>query len=308
MVRLGLHIDGLRRDQGQLLVRVFEKIAGVHQPAEPRRADAVEDAQQALGGARQAPVVFQSEHHAAFLGFGEAALDAFDAPLEALFLRVAGQDRLDAAVLHQLVEVLRGAPAAGVDADARAAEFVSDLDALLGVLDVLGEFLGLRLHEALVRGDAANLEAVAEGVALELAQVGAAGGVERRLLVDVHLAVQNVHAFDAQRGGLVHDRLDRDLRGPEMPIRVSGDGQLVAPGGLGVGGGADRGEGGGGGEAGGGEERTPVQVQVQVQVSVSSQSWRGNKGWGVPIWWPAGNPPQVVAARRSGRADRPSCA
>ena len=56
------------------------------------------------GVRREAPVILQREHHAALRGFGQAFLDAVDAPLEAFVFGVAGQHRLLAARLHRVVE------------------------------------------------------------------------------------------------------------------------------------------------------------------------------------------------------------
>jgi len=75
-------------------------------------------------------------------------------------------------------------------------------------------------------------------MALQPAQVRAAGGVERRAFPDLHLAVQDVDALGAELGGTVHHGLDGHLRRLEVPVRVGGDGELGAA--------AVRGRGGGG--------------------------------------------------------------
>src|SRR5438128_10054281 len=105
--------------------------------------DRVDNAQQSFRRARQAPVVFQREEDAAFLGPGQASLYGVDAPLEPVVFPVTGKNWFHAAMGHERVEIDR-VPAPGVDADAWDAKLIGDLDALLGVLHVLGDFLRLR--------------------------------------------------------------------------------------------------------------------------------------------------------------------
>ena len=64
--------------------------------------------------------------------------------------RYTGEHWLDAAVGHELVETLGGAPTTGVDADGRAAEFVGELDTLFRVFHFDCEFGGIGLDETLV--------------------------------------------------------------------------------------------------------------------------------------------------------------
>jgi hypothetical protein len=60
-------------------------------------------------------VVFQRHDDAALFGFGNAFLNALEAPFKTVVLSATGQNRLAAARFHQIVEVLDGVPAAGVE-------------------------------------------------------------------------------------------------------------------------------------------------------------------------------------------------
>jgi len=54
----------------------------------------------------------------------------FDAPLETVILSTAGHDRFDSARLMQIVEILDRVPTAGVQADTRHAQLVSDFETI----------------------------------------------------------------------------------------------------------------------------------------------------------------------------------
>jgi hypothetical protein len=71
-------------------------------------------------------------------------------------------------------------------------------------------------------------------VAFEFLEVAASFVRERFLFRDVHLAMQDVDAFDSQAGGLVNDRLDRNAGGAEVPVGVSGDGKFDTLPGFGI--------------------------------------------------------------------------
>jgi len=150
---------------------------------------------------------------------------------------VVGQDWLDAAFLHQFVKVLNGAPAAGIDAQAGDAEVVADFDALFGVLNLASDFGGVGAEKGLVGGEADQVDAVAETLAFELLQVRAMAVGERLPLGDVHLPVQNIHAGNAEVGGLINDRFDRNFRVAKMPVRIGAQAQLYwwFAGGTGIG-------------------------------------------------------------------------
>ncbi len=116
-------------------------------------------------------MVFQRKHHAALGGLGQAFLDRVDAPLESVVQRVARQQRLLAAQLHQLVERLHRAPTAGVEPDARDAHAVCQVDALLRVLNVFVAHSGIGIDKVLVNRQADQVDAVRERVPLELLQI-----------------------------------------------------------------------------------------------------------------------------------------
>ena len=220
VVRLGLHKIRLGRDLLQLGVRILEEVAGIHQQPQPRRVDGVDDAQQPLRRTGEAPVVLQRKHHAALGGLGQAFLDRVDAPLESLVQRVARQQRFLAAQLHQLVERLHRAPTAGVESDARDAHAVSQVDALLRVLDVFIAHGGIGIDEILMDRQADQVDAIGERMSFKLLQIA--------VVLRVHLPVENVHPLDAKPGRLVDHCLDGHFRVAEMPVRVGRDAKLDA--------------------------------------------------------------------------------
>ena len=95
-------------------------------------------------------MVFQRHDDTALFGSGDALFDAFDAPFETVLLGAAGQDRLDTAGFHQVVEVSDGVPAPGVEPDTRDAELIGDFEAFVGMLDLLGALGRVLLDEILV--------------------------------------------------------------------------------------------------------------------------------------------------------------
>src|SRR5437762_11724214 len=134
IVGLGLYENGLGRDLLKFGIGVFQEIAGVHQHAQPRRVNGVDDAEQTFRGAGQAPIVFQREDDTAFRSLRQTPLNSLDTPLETLLFGVTVEDRFDTAIGHQGVEINR-VPAAGVDANAWNAKMIRDLNASLGTLD-----------------------------------------------------------------------------------------------------------------------------------------------------------------------------
>ena len=95
-------------------------------------------------------MVFEGHHDTALLGLGDALFDALNAPFEPVVLFVAGQNWLDAARLHQVIEIFDRVPSARVKPDARHAQFVCDLQAFVRVLDLFLPFLRIGLYEILV--------------------------------------------------------------------------------------------------------------------------------------------------------------
>lgn len=73
-------------------------------------------------------MVFEAENYAALFGPGQAFFDTIYDPLEAIVFGVAGKDRLNASIGHQIVEAPCRAPSTRVNADNRDAKPVSDFN------------------------------------------------------------------------------------------------------------------------------------------------------------------------------------
>ena len=97
-------------------------------------------------------MVLKGEDDTALLCLGQTFLYAVDAPFETVVESVALEDGFLAAQFHEVVEVARRASAARVEPDAGDAHLVGQLDAFLGMFDVLLAGFGRRLHEVLVDG------------------------------------------------------------------------------------------------------------------------------------------------------------
>jgi hypothetical protein len=265
LIGFGLDEDGFRGDLREFVVGIFKEVAGIHEGAQPRGREGVEDSEQALRGAGEAPVVFEAEQDAALGGFGEARLDAVDAPLETLVLGMTWEDGFLAAGFHELIERADGVPASGVEADAGDAEFVGDFDAFMGVFDLLPAVFGVGVDEILMDREADEVDALAEGVAFKCLQVGSMFAGEGSLFGDIHLTVEDIDAFDAEGSCLVDDGFDGDPCRAEVPVGVGGDSEFEALGRWGVGCGAgDGGQGeGGGGQAGIAEEGATIDFHRQ---------------------------------------------
>ena len=104
------------------------------------------------------------QHRSALLRFTHARLQALDAPFETVIFGMAGKDGFDAAGFHEIVEVFDGIPAAGIDADARDAQFVGDIEAFESVIDFFLTIGGVGLDEILVNGQADERDTVPEGM------------------------------------------------------------------------------------------------------------------------------------------------
>ena len=163
----------------------------------------------------------------------------------------------DAAIRHQGVEIHR-VPPARVDADAGNAELIGDLDALVRVLDVLADNFRFRTDKILVGREADQIDPVREGEAFQPVAISASRGVERRLFLEVHLPVQNVHSADADAGGFLDHRFDGNFRRTEMPVGISGNAELDVVVARCVSGCGLRSEGEGGGAARCGAEKSPA--------------------------------------------------
>ncbi len=150
VVGFGLHKDRAWGDLFEFIVGILQEIPSIHQDAEPGRTDGVRDGEQSLRGASQAPMILKSEHDAAFGGLVDAFPDGIDAPIQAVFLGVSREHRFFAAGGHEIVEGGDGIPTPGIEADAGDTEFVSDLDAFVGVIDLLGAVFGFGIDEVLM--------------------------------------------------------------------------------------------------------------------------------------------------------------
>src|SRR5213075_1805794 len=159
-------------------------------------------------------------NHTAFLGFGQTPLNAVQTPLKTFFFGVAGQDRFDAAVGHEGVEIDR-VPASGVDPNAGDAELIGDLNALLRVLDIFTDNFRFRADKILVSREADQVNAVGKREPLQFVARRAPSRVEGGLLIDVHLAMENIDSVDADLRGFLDHRFNRNFRWPKVPIGVS---------------------------------------------------------------------------------------
>ena len=200
VVGLGLEEDGAMGEGGELLVLVFEEVAGVESDLEPGRVDGLDDAFDAGCRAAEAPVVLKAESDAAFLGLGNELRDGVDDPLESLLFGVAGEGIFDAFVGHEVVEVFGGSPGAGVEAHGGDAEAVGLFDLGEGLGDVGFSFLGIRGEETLVGGEAHEVEAEGEGALLDALESGVA--------LILHLDLEDLDAVEAEVGGVLEADLD----------------------------------------------------------------------------------------------------
>ena len=219
---IGLGLDQ-HRQRGQhfhLLIHVFQKVPRVERHPQPGGFERLDHAHDTPRGPAQAPVILQTHRHATALGRFEALPQAVDHPLEAALVVIALERRFDALVFHQLVEILAGAPGAGVHPHGGDAHGIGQFNAPDGVVDVLLAHLLVRRQKSLMGGEAAQVQAEQESPALEPLEV-----VVAFLL---HLAVQDLHAVKAHFSSQVDTGLDAaQLLVAELPVRVSGDSDAV---------------------------------------------------------------------------------
>jgi len=107
---------------------------------------------------------------------------------------------------------------------------VGDFNAFERVLDLLLTIGGVGIDEILVNRETDKIDSVVESVALQLLQILPVGRGERVVLPHFHLTVHDIHTFNAQGGGFVRHRLNRNLGRPEVPIRIAGNRKLGTPG------------------------------------------------------------------------------
>jgi hypothetical protein len=215
-VGFGLEKDGAGGEEGELVVGVFEEVTGVEGDLEPRRIDGGYDAFDALGGAAEAPMVFEAEGDAAFFGFGDESFQGFNDPGEAVFIGEPGEWFFDTIVGHEVVEIFRSAPSASVDAHGGDAEAVGLFDLGEGFVDIGLAFLFIGGEETLVGGEAHEVEAEGEGALFYFLQ----GGVG----LVFHLDLEDFDAVEAHVGGEFEASLNgAELFAAEAPKGVGGD-------------------------------------------------------------------------------------
>ena len=168
-------------------------------------------------------MIFQAEHHAALLGPRQEFFERVDHPFERLVVGVTGQRRLDSLLGHELVERLDRTPTAGVDPHGRDAEPVGQVDLVQSFLNVIMPLLPIGCHETLMGRKAHQGQPKRMSLAFELLK----GGV--RLVL--HLNVEDLHAIEAQGGGLIDALRDRDPPGSlaELAEGIGRDADRVSP-------------------------------------------------------------------------------
>ena len=92
------------------------------------------------------------------------------------------------------------------------------LDALLGVLNIAPSHRRIGIDKILVNRKADQIHAIHERRPLQLLQIAQ--------ILAVHLAMQDVHAFNLQRARFFDHFLNRRLRRAEMPVGIGRDAQL----------------------------------------------------------------------------------
>src|SRR5262245_13192578 len=97
-------------------------------------------------------MILKGKHYTCFLGFWQTFANRFDTPFHRVVIGVALQRRFISLDLHELIERLYSFPAAGVETDRRYTELSGDVDASLGVLDVLATLCLVREDKILMNG------------------------------------------------------------------------------------------------------------------------------------------------------------
>src|ERR1041385_8958548 len=60
----------------------------------------------------------------------------------------------------------------------------------------------------------------------QLVAIGAPGGVQGRILLQIHLPMKNVHSFHADLGRFFNYGLDRSFWRSKVPVGIGGDAEL----------------------------------------------------------------------------------
>src|SRR5215204_2711181 len=103
-------------------------------------------------------MVFQRKNDPSLCCEFNASGDRFNAPFETVLLLVSFKDGLDTTRFHQVVEGLDCFPPARVQADARNAECIGDLDAFFGMINPLLPFSFVGRDEVLMDREADEID------------------------------------------------------------------------------------------------------------------------------------------------------
>jgi len=105
---------------------------------------------------------------------------------------------------------------------------VTDIDAFQGMDNLALAEGRVWIDKILMDRETNQGDAVAEGVSLQVSQVGPMPRVQRLLLGEVHLTMEDVHPFGAQGCSPLDHLVNGDLGVPEMPVGIRGDCQADA--------------------------------------------------------------------------------
>ena len=170
-----------------------------------------------FGSVVSPPVVFQRHDDAGLLGVRNAFFDGIDAPLEGIVVCVALQGRFRAFGLHQVIEGFDRSPAARVETHAGNPHLGTQVDAVLGVIDVLVAHGWIGIDKILVNRQHREIQPIDQRQALQLVHVGG------RLFL--HLAMQDFNAVKADPGGLINHFFAGILVAAKVPVGIGGDAQ-----------------------------------------------------------------------------------
>jgi len=215
VVGFGLKEDGFG---GQLLetrIGIFEKIAGVEGDLKPRGVYRFNNFENAFGADAETPMVFETEDDAAFFGVRDELFHGGDDPFESLFFGVAFEDLFDSTVGHEVIEVLSGSPATGIDAKSGNAEGVGLLDIGDGLLDVSTSDPFDGVDEVLMGREAHEVDSGKERASFDLLESGRGEVFE--------LDLKDFDTIEAAGGGEIDAFADVAVFIPlEAPVAVGG--------------------------------------------------------------------------------------
>jgi len=116
-------------------------------------------------------VIFKSQNHTTFFRGGHNLLQAINNPLETVLIGVAFQGRLDAPVLHQVIKVPAGSPAAGIDPHGGDAQLVGQFNLMNCQVNVFLSFLCVRIYKTLVGGKSHQIESAMKSSLFQAVEV-----------------------------------------------------------------------------------------------------------------------------------------